>query len=136
PLPRQHPQLIAPDLRRHNDLQSRLAATPRVHRLGWALTRQTYRRLAGRLSGAALPTPAQRAPSPLRQVGHSGVVDRVVVFGCAGSGKTTLARKLGERTGLTLVKRDSLGVLGSESYRAAFWAAVREHLGRRGCMRR
>jgi hypothetical protein len=46
-------------------------------------------------------------------------VDRVVVFGCAGSGKTTLAKKLCARTGLTLIERDALGVLGSERYRAA-----------------
>jgi len=53
-------------------------------------------------------------------------VDRVVVFGCAGSGKTTLARKLSARTGLTLVERDSLGVLGSESYRAAITKLIRQ----------
>ena len=65
------------------------------------------------------PKSQPRWPSLLRRVGHSGIVDRVVVFGCAGSGKTTLARKLCARTGLTLVERDSLGVLGSESYCAA-----------------
>jgi len=32
-------------------------------------------------------------------VGHSGIVDRVVVFGSAGSGKTTLARKLANEPG-------------------------------------
>ncbi len=46
-------------------------------------------------------------------------VERVVMFGCAGSGKTTLARKLSVRTGLTLVERDALGALGSEAYRHA-----------------
>lgn len=39
-----------------------------------------------------------------------------MVFGCAGSGKTALARKLSARTGLPVVERDALGVLGSEAY--------------------
>lgn len=54
--------------------------------------------------------------------GRSGTlvtVERVVVFGCAGSGKSTLARKLSARTGLPVVERDSLGILGSSEYRAA-----------------
>ena len=46
-------------------------------------------------------------------------VDRVVVFGCAGSGKTTLARELSARTGLALIERDALGTLGSQAYRDA-----------------
>src|SRR5260370_15400519 len=46
-------------------------------------------------------------------------VDRVVIAGCAGSGKSTLARALAARTGLPLVERDRLGILGSDQYRAA-----------------
>jgi hypothetical protein len=46
-------------------------------------------------------------------------MQRVVVAGCAGSGKSTLARELAARTGLPLVERDGLGVMGSEQYQAA-----------------
>jgi len=40
-------------------------------------------------------------------------MERVVVIGCADSGKSTLSRRLALRTGHPLVERDSLGVLGS-----------------------
>jgi adenylate kinase family enzyme len=33
---------------------------------------------------------------------------RIVILGCAGSGKTTLARKLGERTGARVICLDSI----------------------------
>jgi adenylate kinase family enzyme len=46
-------------------------------------------------------------------------VERVVVAGCAGSGKSSLARELAARTGLPLIERDGLGVLGSAEYRSA-----------------
>ena len=46
-------------------------------------------------------------------------MNRVVVAGCAGSGKSTLARELAARTGLPLIERDALGILGSEEYRSA-----------------
>ncbi|HEV2373034.1 MAG TPA: AAA family ATPase [Streptosporangiaceae bacterium] len=46
-------------------------------------------------------------------------MQRVVVIGCAGSGKSTLARRLASQTGLPLVERDALGVLGSAGYLAA-----------------
>ena len=42
-----------------------------------------------------------------------------MIAGCAGSGKSTLARALAARTGLPLVERDRLGILGSDQYRAA-----------------
>jgi hypothetical protein len=43
-------------------------------------------------------------------------VMRVVVFGCAGSGKSTLSRELAARTALPLVERDALGTMGSGEY--------------------
>ena len=51
-------------------------------------------------------------------------MDRVVVFVCAGSGKTTLARELAARTGLPLVERDALDDLGSPGYLAAIGAML------------
>jgi adenylate kinase family enzyme len=47
------------------------------------------------------------------------VVERVVVIGCAGSGKSRLARQLAERTGLPLVERDGLEEEGSPGYLSA-----------------
>ncbi|MET7282817.1 hypothetical protein ABZS29_31600 [Kribbella sp. NPDC005582] len=46
-------------------------------------------------------------------------MQRVVVIGCAGSGKSTLCRELAARTGLPLTERDALGVMGSPEYRQA-----------------
>lgn len=46
-------------------------------------------------------------------------VERVVVVGCAGSGKSTLSRELAARVGLPLTERDALGTLGSRDYRDA-----------------
>jgi len=52
-------------------------------------------------------------------------VQRIVVVGCAGSGKSTLSRELADRTGLPLTERDALGVLGSREYRDALAALAR-----------
>jgi adenylate kinase family enzyme len=35
-------------------------------------------------------------------------MSRIVVLGCAGSGKTTFARRLGERTGATVISLDAI----------------------------
>ena len=35
-------------------------------------------------------------------------MSRIVVLGCAGSGKTTLARRLGERTGAPVISLDAI----------------------------
>jgi adenylate kinase family enzyme len=35
-------------------------------------------------------------------------ISRIVVLGCAGSGKTTLARRLGERTGAPVISLDAI----------------------------
>ncbi len=46
---------------------------------------------------AARPAPTQTSP------------ERVVLIGCAGSGKTTLARALAARLGARHIERDALG---------------------------
>jgi adenylate kinase family enzyme len=52
---------------------------------------------------------------------------RIAVLGCAGSGKTTLARALGERLGLPVVHIDSVHWrTGAES--VAEWPAVHDEL--------
>jgi hypothetical protein len=55
-------------------------------------------------------------------------VERVVVFGCAGSGKSTLSRELATCAGLPLTERDALGVLGSREYREALGELARQPL--------
>ena len=44
---------------------------------------------------------------------------RIVIIGCPAAGKSTLATKLGAALYIPVVKRDYLGELGSEPYRAA-----------------
>ena len=46
-------------------------------------------------------------------------MERVVIIGCGGAGKSTLARKLGEKTGLPVVQLDKL-----------FWKPGRESVSR------
>lgn len=41
---------------------------------------------------------------------------RLVIVGCAGSGKSSLGRALGEALGLPVIERDALGKLGSVAY--------------------
>jgi hypothetical protein len=62
----------------------------------------------------------------LGAAGTMGAVERVVVAGCAGSGKSCLARELAARTGLPLIERDELGVLGSADYRSAIGQMAQE----------
>ena len=50
---------------------------------------------------------------------NTAILKRVVVVGCAGAGKTTVAAELAARLGVTHVERDTLGELGSDEYRAA-----------------
>ena len=54
----------------------------------------------------------------------AGIVKRVVVVGCAGAGKTTLAAALAARLRSPHIERDELGELGSDDYRAAVARAV------------
>jgi len=44
---------------------------------------------------------------------------RIVIVGCPAAGKSTLANHLGAALGIPVVRRDDLGELGSETYRAA-----------------
>jgi adenylate kinase family enzyme len=46
-------------------------------------------------------------------------VKRVLIVGCAGAAKTTLAAALAARLRAPHVERDELGELGSDEYRAA-----------------
>src|SRR5260221_12637075 len=43
-----------------------------------------------------------------RQTNNEGPLKRVLVIGAGGSGKTTVARRLAERTGLPLIHLDAL----------------------------
>lgn len=58
---------------------------------------------------------------------------RLVIVGCAGSGKSSLGRALGQALGLPVIERDTLGSLGSNGYVEALAAmaasAARTHTG-------
>src|SRR5580693_4529846 len=58
-------------------------------------------------------------------------MSRIVILGCAGSGKTTLARQLGERTGAPVICLDAIWQSGwNEKDVAVFRALIREvHAG-------
>lgn len=43
-------------------------------------------------------------------------VRRIVIVGCAGSGKSSLGKALGLALGLPVIERDELGTLGSRDY--------------------
>jgi hypothetical protein len=52
--------------------------------------------------------PDRRSWSALQGKGENGGVERVLVPGCGGSGKSAFARRLGVRTGLPVVELDSV----------------------------
>jgi adenylate kinase family enzyme len=51
-------------------------------------------------------------------------VERILVIGCAGSGKSAFARRLSAVTGLTHIERDALGPEGMASTLGAIERAV------------
>lgn len=51
-------------------------------------------------------------------------LERVVVVGCCGAGKSIFSAELAHRLQVPHVERDALGELGSEAYRAAVSAAL------------
>lgn len=53
---------------------------------------------------------------------------RVAVLGCAGSGKTTLARALGERLAIPVIHVDSVYWRGSDHRFGARWPTIHEEL--------
>jgi adenylate kinase family enzyme len=53
---------------------------------------------------------------------------RIAVFGCAGSGKTTLARALGERLGLPVIHVDSVYWRGRDGRFGAEWPGIHGEL--------
>jgi adenylate kinase family enzyme len=53
--------------------------------------------------------------------------DRIVVVGCAGSGKSTLAAVLAARLNAPHIRRDWLGLEGSDEYRRGAEKAVSRH---------
>lgn len=57
--------------------------------------------------------------------GDSERLQRVVVIGCCGAGKSTFSARLALRLGIPHFERDALGELGSDGYRNAVAAAVR-----------
>jgi hypothetical protein len=86
-------------------------------------------KLAGRSWGACH---SRRTVTSMaaRPVSTQPIPERVVVVGCAGSGKTTLARELAARLGARHIERDALGDDQAPGFAALVAAAV-EAAGRR-----
>jgi len=63
--------------------------------------------------------------SPKRSFPERPRLQRAVVVGCCGAGKSTFSAALARRLGVPYVERDALGELGSDTYRGAVAGIVR-----------
>src|SRR5262249_27270158 len=81
-------------------------------------------------SWGALSSPRTVTDMSSRPVSTGPIPDRIVVVGCAGSGKTTLAREVAARLDARHIERDALGDDEAPGFAALVAAAV-EAAGRR-----